>query len=102
MSNGVFTKRDNEEVVLHYENLAFFCRKIGTNVYLIPADHYSGTLLDCEPGVIRGWIRSLGAKNIEFEFRDDSTGYEAVCTYTYQTSCMPWLTGVLYPGRAMI
>lgn len=100
--NVVFTKRDGEPVVLHYENLQFFCEKIGTSVYLKPADHYSGMELDCEPGVIRGCIRALSVKNIELEFRDDSTGYEAVCLYTYQTSCMPWLAAILYPGRAMI
>lgn len=100
--NAVFTKRDGELMVLHYENLQFFCEKIGTNVYLKPADHYTGTHLDCEPGVIRGCIRSIGVKKIELQFCDDSTGYEAVCLYTYQTSCMPWLVAILYPGRAMI
>ena len=100
--NAVFTKRDGQEVVLHYENLQFFCQKKGTEIYLKPADHYTGTQLDCEPCVARGCIRSLGVKNIEMEFRDNSTGYEAICSYTYQTSCMPWLAAILYPGRSMI
>ena len=100
--NAVFTKRDNKEVQLHYENLIFFCRKDGGNIYLLSADEYTATQLDCEEGVIVGHIRSLGVKNIEFEFTDKSTGYEAMCLYCYQTSCMPWLTDILYPGRSII
>lgn len=99
--NAVFTKRDNEDVQLHYENLIFFCRKINRSIYLIPADHYTGTMLDCEPGTVRGMISEFGVKKIRFEFRDDDGGYEAECLFTYQTSCMPWLADILYPGKSM-
>jgi hypothetical protein len=100
--NCVFTKRDGEEVLFTYENLKFFCEKNVNGVFLKPADEYSATQLDCEPGVIRGSISSIGLKTMQFEFCDNSTGYEAECLYTYQTSCMPWLVGMLYPGKSMM
>ena len=99
--NAVFTKRDHEEVQLHYENLIFFCRKLDTGIYLYPADHYTGTALDCEPGIVRGKITEMSAKSIKFDFCDDGTSYGAACLFTYQTSCMPWLADILYPGRVI-
>jgi len=100
--NAVFTKRENQQVLLHYENLQFFCEKNGTAVYLKPADHYTGLQLDCEPGSVCGWIRWIGEKKIVFEFRDEAMGYEAACLYTYQTSCLPWLMDMLFPKKALI
>jgi len=100
--NIVLTKRDDEEVKLHYGNHSFFCQKAGKHIYLKAADQNTAIQLDCEVGNYTGCIREVGVKTIKIEFRDKSTVYAATCIFTYQTSCMPWIAAILYPNKNML
>jgi len=100
--NIVFTKRDGQPVLLHYENLQFFCEKERATVSLKIADHYTGSELGFEPGTVCGYVRMISSEKIQLQFRDSEKIYEASGLFTYQTSCLPWLMALIHPGKSMI
>ena len=109
VANGVFTKREGCCVILHYDDLRFACIKDGFGaepVSLQAADKYTANMLDCDVNQMCGVLACMsvekGVQKIMCDFRDANIGYEMKCVFTYQTSCLPWLMGLLHPGKSML
>ena len=101
--NVVFTKRGTEQpMVLWYDNVAFYCLKEGSDILLYVADEHTGAVLSLKTGALCGRVDSIKSKQIEFSFsaaRAGGTprGCEVKCSFTYQTSCLPFLAGAIFP-----
>jgi len=102
--NVVFTKRDNESVILHYENLQFECYKKydwnghgdwswNGDIHLYAHDQQTAEHLNCRVGDKRGYISGLSYQQIEFYFSSGEM-HRQNCLFCYQTSCMPWLADI--------
>ena len=104
--NVVFTKRDNESVILHYENLQFECYKKydwnghgdwswNRDIHLFAHDQQTAEHLNCRVGDKTGHISGLSYQQIEFFFSSGDSAHRQNCLFCYQTSCMPWLADIL-------
>lgn len=107
VANGVFTKREGCPVIFHYEDLRFACIKDGFGaepVSMQAADAYTANVLHCAVNQLCGVIACMSVKNgnqrIMCDFRDANIVVK--CLFTYQTSCLPWLNGLLHPGKSML
>ena len=92
--NAVFLNKGCQ-VTLIYENL----RLMVYGIDLLAADEYTAKLLDCAVnnvcGVISAMIAKDGFQKMTFDFWDAKTRYHANCLFTYQTTCLPWLSCML-------
>jgi len=81
--NAVFTKKTDEEVQMHYGDHVFLCIKTNGQVFLV------------EKGKIGGQIIGMDARMVMIETYGE-TPFVGHCLFTYQTSCLPWLVGLMY------
>ena len=87
-------------MVLWYDNVAFYCLKEGSDILLYVADDHTAGLLCMKTGALCGRVDSIKSKQIEFSFSGASgspRGCEVTCSFTYQTSCLPFLAGAIFP-----
>lgn len=81
--NAVFTKKGVGEVQMHYGDHVFLCTKTHGQVFLV------------EKGKIGGQIIGMDARMVMIETYGE-TPFVGHCLFTYQTSCLPWLVGLMY------
>ena len=103
MSNVVFTKRHGEDHKMHYDGCIYNCVKCTDGgIYLFAADEYTAKSLKCSVHQLCGRITAMSSKKVAFEIYDQEGAHTDQCLYTYQTSCMPWLAAILYPGKNLL
>lgn len=71
-------------------------------IYLFAADEYTAKSMQCSVHQLCGRITAMSSKKIAFEIYDQEGVHTDQCLYTYQTSCMPWLAAILYPGKNLL
>ena len=99
-----FTKREGCDVLMHFENLCFACIKKNGVISLQAGDEHTAARLGCAERALCGNITHLSSikrvQQLRFEFGRQR--YACTCEFTYQTSCLPWLTNILHPGKTML
>ena len=98
--NAIFTKRDGEHVCLHFGNERFWVLKWKDGgTYLYVGDHYTAKSFSCCENMVCGRLVAISEKMVEIEL----TGKRrAKVLYSYQTSCLPWLASILFPGKNLL
>jgi len=102
MSNVVFTKRHGEDHKMHYDGCIYNCVKCTDGgIYLFAADEYTARSLSCSVDQVCGRISAFGRTKVGFEIYGESLRV-GEGLYSYQTSCMPWIAAILYPGKNLL
>ncbi len=101
--NALFAKREGEDHRMIFGNHIYNCVKWEDGgVYLFAADEYTAGCLKCSVHQLCGRISAMSSKRLCFEIYDSEGTHPGECLYTYQTSCMPWIAAILYPGKNLL